>query len=100
MLHYGARRLPDHAHLLYHSGVAAAFAAERDALASGLQRYRLRSGLSLDHLHEMHATDRYLTPCEALELGLLDEIVDPLPVRSRRPDYRLTKSCLSAESTD
>jgi hypothetical protein len=68
---------------------AQALAYERARIAYMIDMYCRRSGQSAKKIQSRLRARRVLTPQQAMELGLIDEIVETLPTASVRPDYRL-----------
>ena len=91
LIHYGTSKLTNGDQAMLQQNAAEALAYERSRNAVFLEMYIKRSGnkLTLADIRCISMTDTSFTAQQALEWGVIDEIVETLPAQSVRPDYTL-----------
>lgn len=91
LVHYGSASLSNFDQAMLYESNSNALAFEKSKLSIYMDMYIQRSGgkISKDTLHSLCKSNAPITAQQALELGLLDEVVDTLPLESFRPDYKL-----------
>jgi ATP-dependent protease ClpP protease subunit len=91
LVHYGSASLSNFDQAMLFENNSSALAFEKSKLSVYMDMYIKRSGgkISRDKVHFLCKSNAPVTAQQALEIGLLDEVVDTLPLESFRPDYNL-----------